>query len=32
MANLHLRLLDLFGVKAERFGNDSTGPIEQLAI
>jgi hypothetical protein len=32
MANLHLRVLDIFGVKTERFGNDSTGPIEQLAV
>ena len=32
MANLHLRLLDIFGVHAERFGGDSTGPIEQLTV
>jgi hypothetical protein len=32
MANLHLRLLDVFGVHTERFGGDSTGPIEQLAV
>ncbi len=25
-------LLDIFGVHAERFGGDSTGPIEQLAV
>ena len=32
MANLHLRLLDLFGVHTERFGGDSTGAIEQLTV
>ncbi len=32
MANLHLRVLDIFGVHPERFGGDSTGPIEQLAV
>jgi hypothetical protein len=32
MANLHLRVLDIFGVQADRFGGDSTGPIEQLAV
>ena len=32
MANLHLRMLDIFGVPAERFGGDSTGPIEQLTV
>jgi hypothetical protein len=32
MGNLHLRLLDMFGVPTERFGNDSTGPIEQLTV
>jgi len=32
MANLHLRMLDIFGVRTERFGGDSTGPIEQLAV
>jgi hypothetical protein len=32
MANLHLRLLDLFGVKTvDRLG-DSTGPIEHLSV
>ncbi len=32
MANLHLRLLDLFGIRTvDRFG-DSTGLIEQLAV
>ena len=32
MANLHLRLLDIFGVRTvDRLG-DSTGPIEHLAI
>ena len=30
MGNLHLRTLDIFGVQTERFGGDSTGPIEQL--
>ena len=32
MANLHLRVLDIFGVHTERFGGDSTGPIEQLTV
>ena len=32
MANLHLRLLDIFGVHTERFGGDSTGAIEQLTV
>jgi hypothetical protein len=32
MANLHLRVLDIFGVPAESFGGDSTGPIEQLTV
>ena len=32
MANLHLRVLDIFGVPAERFGGDSTGPIESLTV
>jgi hypothetical protein len=32
MANLHLRLLDIFGVRTvDRLG-DSTGPIEHLAV
>ena len=32
MANLHLRMLDIFGVHADRFGGDSTGAIEQLTV
>ena len=32
MGNLHLRTLDIFGVQTERFGGDSTGPIEQLVV